>query len=75
MIYVLGCDNAGHVKDLTARYDPKWHSTTRKLRVEPDWWEEAIGAWRAAASRRDKEEDEELLKDLQERPMPQSIAE
>ncbi|XP_043229195.1 DNA repair protein complementing XP-C cells homolog isoform X1 [Amphibalanus amphitrite] len=75
LVYVVGCDNAGHIKDLTARYDPKWHSSTRKLRVEPDWWSEATDAWRAAPTRRDKEEDEEMMRDLQERPMPQSIAE
>ncbi|KAF0307456.1 DNA repair protein complementing XP-C cells [Amphibalanus amphitrite] len=46
LVYVVGCDNAGHIKDLTARYDPKWHSSTRKLRVEPDWWSEATDAFK-----------------------------
>lgn len=60
MSYVLAVDGNGYLKDLSARYDPTWLTSTRKRRVEPEWWEETLSGFRCPASQRERQEDREV---------------
>ena len=63
------------MKDLTRRYVPHWNTVTRKQRVEPVWWEQAMKAWLGPKTAKDREEDERLDTMQLEAPLPKSIAE
>ncbi|XP_075234735.1 DNA repair protein complementing XP-C cells homolog [Lycorma delicatula] len=73
--YVLGWDNDNAVKDLTRRYVPHWMTITKKMRIEPDWWDETMRPFAAPRNARNREEDEELDKQLEDQPLPSSISE
>ncbi|GBO98853.1 DNA repair protein complementing XP-C cells homolog [Eumeta japonica] len=73
--YIVGWDNNNYLKDLTRRYVPHWNTVTRKLRVEPSWWNTALKPWLGPKTAKDKEEDEHLDKLQLEAPLPKSIAE
>eukprot|EP00079_Xenopus_tropicalis_P011875 XP_002938269.2 PREDICTED: DNA repair protein complementing XP-C cells isoform X2 [Xenopus tropicalis] len=71
--YVVGIDNAGCVKDVTRRYDVDWMTSTRKRRVEPDWWEETLMPYKNPDADREDREEVELEFKLLDQPLPTSI--
>ncbi|XP_069499506.1 DNA repair protein complementing XP-C cells [Ambystoma mexicanum] len=75
MTYVVGIDNDGCVKDVTKRYDAVWMTSTRKRRVDTEWWEETLTAYKSPFNEREKKEDLEFQSRLMEKPLPTSITE
>ncbi|XP_063751048.1 DNA repair protein complementing XP-C cells isoform X2 [Eleginops maclovinus] len=75
MTYVVAVDGHGFVKDLGRKYDPTWLTTSRKRRVDEDWWEETLGPFLGPEDERDKKEEKELQSRLLKKPLPVSIAE
>lgn len=73
--YILAWDNKNYIKDITSRYCPNWNTVTRKLRVDPKWWEQTLKAFAGPKSARDREEDEELARLQLEKPLPTTISE
>ncbi|XP_060622200.2 DNA repair protein complementing XP-C cells [Anolis sagrei] len=73
--YIIGIDNTGYVKDVTQRYDPAWMTTTRKTRVDPQWWEDTLEPYMSPLVEREKKEDREFIVKHQDRPLPTSIGE
>ncbi|XP_074862270.1 DNA repair protein complementing XP-C cells isoform X2 [Carettochelys insculpta] len=73
--YIVGIDTNGHVKDVTQRYDPGWMTSTRKCRVDPQWWEDTLKPYKSRFVEREKKEDREFLVKLQDQPLPTSIGE
>ncbi|KPP64872.1 DNA repair protein complementing XP-C cells-like [Scleropages formosus] len=71
--YVLAVDGDGCLKDLGCKYDPTWLTSTRKRRVDQEWWEESLQSFRSPASPREEKEDKEAK--LLDKPLPTSIAE
>lgn len=74
--YVLGYDNNGHVKDLTARYSSKWLTDTRKLRVgiaDKDWWKSTLVPYTTTNKDRDNKENQDMQQRLLSQPMPTAI--
>lgn len=74
-MYVLAWNNNKTIKDVTRRYAPQWMTVTRKVRVEPEWWNETMAPFLPAKNAREKEEDEDLDRQLEDKPLPTSIAE
>ncbi|XP_064154495.1 DNA repair protein complementing XP-C cells [Anguilla rostrata] len=74
MSYVLAVDGDGYLKDLSSRYDPTWMTSSRKRRVEPEWWEETLCPFRSPASQRERQEDQELQAKLLDKPLPTAIS-
>lgn len=60
LFYVVGFDNDGSVRDVTQRYDPAWMTSTRKSRVDPEWWEETLQPYQSPYVERDKKEENEV---------------
>ncbi|NXC11881.1 XPC protein, partial [Orthonyx spaldingii] len=75
LFYVVGFDNDGSVKDVTQRYDPVWMTSTRKSRVDPEWWEETLQPYESPYVERDKKEANEFQVKLQDQPLPTAIGE
>ncbi|EOA97369.1 DNA-repair protein complementing XP-C cells, partial [Anas platyrhynchos] len=75
LYYVVGFDNDGSVKDVTQRYDPVWMTTTRKNRVDPEWWEDTLQPYRSPFVERDEKEEKEFQVKLQDQPLPTAIGE
>uniref|UniRef100_A0A7N6BPV9 Xeroderma pigmentosum, complementation group C n=1 Tax=Anabas testudineus TaxID=64144 RepID=A0A7N6BPV9_ANATE len=73
--YVVSVDGDGFVKDLGKKYDPTWMTSSRKRRVDEDWWEETLEPFLGPEDDRDLKEDKELQNKLLNKPMPVSIAE
>ncbi|CAB3228293.1 unnamed protein product [Arctia plantaginis] len=73
--YVVGWDNNNYLKDLTRKYVPHFNTETRKLRVDPPWWDTAVSPYLGPKTARDREEDEYLSRMQLEAPLPKSIAE
>ncbi|KAM6343926.1 DNA repair protein complementing XP-C cells isoform 2-T2 [Alca torda] len=73
--YVVGFDNDGSVRDVTQRYDPVWMTTTRKSRVDPEWWEDTLQPYKSPYVERDKKEENEFQVKLQDQPLPTAIGE
>ncbi|XP_058855405.1 DNA repair protein complementing XP-C cells-like [Acipenser ruthenus] len=73
--YIVGIDDDGFVKDITRRYDPAWMTSTRKHRVDVEWWEETLECYRSPVNEREKKEDLELHAQLLDQPLPTSISE
>ncbi|XP_077370968.1 DNA repair protein complementing XP-C cells isoform X2 [Festucalex cinctus] len=73
--YVVGVDGDGFVKDLGRKYDPTWMTSTRKRRVEEEWWEETLQPFLRPEDERDVKEDKEMQKKLLNKPLPISITE
>lgn len=63
------------VKDVTRRYVSNWLYSEKKIRLCSKWWEKSLRAFRCARTRLDKEEDKEMDQNLQQQPLPRSIAE
>lgn len=47
----------------------------QQIRLCSKWWEKSLRAFRCARTRLDKEEDKEMDQNLQQQPLPRSIAE
>ncbi|KAF5280873.1 hypothetical protein FQR65_LT03022 [Abscondita terminalis] len=73
--YIITWDNNNYIKDVTQRYCPNWNTTTRKLRVDPKWWTQALKPFIGLKTARDKEEDEDLARLQLEKPLPTTIFE
>lgn len=58
--YVVSVDGDGFVKDLGRKYDPTWLTSTRKRRVDEDWWEETLEPLLGPEDERDRREDKEV---------------
>lgn len=58
--YVVSVDGDGFVKDLGRKYDPTWLTSSRKRRVDEDWWEEMLEPFLGPEDERDKKEDKEV---------------
>ncbi|KAM4893685.1 DNA repair protein complementing XP-C cells [Sylvia borin] len=75
LFYVVGFGNDGSVRDVTQRYDPAWMTSTRKSRVDPEWWEETLQPYESPCVERDKKEANEFQVKLQDQPLPTAIGE
>lgn len=75
MRYVLAWYNDCNIKDITIRYDPYFHTLTRKIRVDPKWWKATLQSYSPKRSVREREENEELDKQLEETPLPKTVSE
>ncbi|XP_070766553.1 DNA repair protein complementing XP-C cells [Enoplosus armatus] len=73
--YVVSLDGDGFLKDLGRKYDPTWMTSSRKRRVDEDWWEETLEPFLGPEDERDKMEDKELQNKLLNKPLPISVAE
>ncbi|XP_030588793.1 DNA repair protein complementing XP-C cells isoform X2 [Archocentrus centrarchus] len=73
--YVVSVDGDGFVKDLGKKYDHTWMTSSRKRRVDDDWWEETLQPFLGPEDERDIKEDKELQNKLLNKPMPVSVAE
>ncbi|XP_041047943.1 DNA repair protein complementing XP-C cells isoform X1 [Carcharodon carcharias] len=73
--YIISFDNESCVRDVTQRYDLAWMTVTRKHRVDPEWWDKTLAAYKSNCTERQKEEDLELQAKLLERPLPTSVGE
>uniref|UniRef100_A0AAY4DUD4 Xeroderma pigmentosum, complementation group C n=1 Tax=Denticeps clupeoides TaxID=299321 RepID=A0AAY4DUD4_9TELE len=73
--YIIAIDGDGCVKDLSSRYDLTWMTSSRKRRVDQEWWEETLGFYKPLVSERERSEDRELQARLLNKPLPTSIAE
>ncbi|XP_036036301.1 DNA repair protein complementing XP-C cells isoform X2 [Onychomys torridus] len=73
MTYVVGIDNDGWVRDVTQRYDPVWMTTTRKCRVDAEWWAETLRPYQSPLTEREKKEDQEFQAKHLDEPLPTSI--
>lgn len=60
LTYVVSVDSDGFVKDLGKKYDPTWMTSSRKRRVDEDWWGETLEPFLGPEDARDKEEDKEV---------------
>lgn len=58
--YVLSVDGDGFVKDLGRKYDPTWMTSSRKRRVDDEWWEETLEPFLGPEDERDRKEDKEV---------------
>uniref|UniRef100_A0A673BPP7 Xeroderma pigmentosum, complementation group C n=1 Tax=Sphaeramia orbicularis TaxID=375764 RepID=A0A673BPP7_9TELE len=75
LTYVVSVDEDGFVKDLGRKYDPTWMTTSRKRRVDEEWWEETLETLQRPEDERDRREEKELQSRLLNRPLPVSISE
>ncbi|XP_024149292.1 DNA repair protein complementing XP-C cells isoform X2 [Oryzias melastigma] len=73
--YVVAVDGNGFLKDLGRKYDPTWMTTSRKRRVDDDWWEETLQFFLGPEDERDVKEEKELQSKLLNKPLPISVAE
>lgn len=58
--YVVSVDGDGFVKDLGRKYDPTWMTSSKKRRVDEDWWEETLEPFLGPEDERDMKEDKEV---------------
>lgn len=74
--YVLAWNNDNSIKDVSPRYCEHWNTTTRKLRVEKEWWDDAIRPFLGKIlTERDKAENKYFEKIHSSKPMPTAISE
>uniref|UniRef100_A0A182XXB3 Rad4 beta-hairpin domain-containing protein n=1 Tax=Anopheles stephensi TaxID=30069 RepID=A0A182XXB3_ANOST len=74
--YVFAWDNAGHLKDVTARYVKNWNTACRMLRVEQAWLDVALRPLAAPdKTEADLLEAKELNKLDSDKPLPKTISE
>ncbi|XP_036434994.1 DNA repair protein complementing XP-C cells isoform X2 [Colossoma macropomum] len=73
--YVVGVDSEGYLKDLSTRYDPTWLTSSRRRRIDSEWWEETLDFYECPDSEREQQEDKELRDKLLDKPLPTSISE
>lgn len=70
LIYVVGIDSCGKLKDLTPKYAFEWCTKNRKWRIPGSWWSDTLQPYLVD----DEEEDVEIRGLLLERPMPTGVA-
>lgn len=58
--YVVSVDGEGFVKDLGRKYDPNWMTSSRRRRVDEDWWEETLAPFLGPEDERNKKEEKEV---------------
>lgn len=58
--YVVSLDDDGFLKDLGRKYDPAWMTSSRKRRVEEEWWEQATEPFMGPEDEKDKREEKEV---------------
>ncbi|XP_072536954.1 DNA repair protein complementing XP-C cells [Salminus brasiliensis] len=73
--YVVGVDGEGYLKDLGIRYDPTWLTSSRRRRIDSEWWDETLEFYVCPDSEREQKEDKELQDKLLDKPLPTSINE
>ncbi|XP_061592696.1 DNA repair protein complementing XP-C cells [Cololabis saira] len=73
--YVVAVDANGALKDLGRKYDPTWMTSSRKRRVEDDWWEDTLQPFLGPEDEKDVKEEKELQNKLLNKPLPTSVAE
>ncbi|XP_042904947.1 DNA repair protein complementing XP-C cells homolog [Parasteatoda tepidariorum] len=73
--YILGYDNDCYVKDLTKRYCSEYMTSTLKLRVDSDWWEETLEYFAPPNSKLNKDEEKKLEEILVNKPLPKTVGE
>lgn len=57
------------------RYCKNFSTVTRKLRVDPKWWEETLQPFVGKPTMRDKEEDDDFHRQQLDQPLPKAIQE
>lgn len=75
LTYVVGYDDNDKLRDLTSRYASRWLIFNRKLRPDQPWWDETIASYESSDKKGNKKEDEQLLENLRQKPMPTTISE
>lgn len=60
LTYVVAVDGNGFLKDLGRKYDPTWMTSSRKRRVDDEWWEETLRPFLGPEDERDKQEEKEV---------------
>ncbi|XP_073327159.1 DNA repair protein complementing XP-C cells [Pagrus major] len=75
LMYVVSVDGDGFLKDLGRKYDPTWMTSSRKRRVDEEWWEETLEPFLGPEYDRDLQEDKELQNKLLNKPLPISVGE
>ncbi|XP_019633892.1 PREDICTED: DNA repair protein complementing XP-C cells-like [Branchiostoma belcheri] len=75
MVYVVGVDTEGSVKDVTKRYAAGWMTSTRLLREDRHgtWWTDTLRLYSSSDKDRSKKEDIELHSKLLQKPLPTTI--
>ncbi|XP_067000076.2 DNA repair protein complementing XP-C cells homolog [Anabrus simplex] len=74
--YVLAWNTDRTLKDVTRRYCAQFHTATRKQRVDQDWLDKALKPFLVRRpTARDREEEEDMDRQLQDRPLPKTLAE
>ncbi|KAF4523287.1 hypothetical protein B566_EDAN009410 [Ephemera danica] len=73
--YVVAFGNDTSVRDVSKRYCPQFYTVTRKQRVDADWWDGAIKPFYGRQTAHDREEEADMDKQMQDRPLPTSIGE
>lgn len=58
--YVLAVDGNGCLKDLGRKYDPTWMTSSRKRRVDDEWWEETLLPFLGPEDEKDIKEEKEV---------------
>ena len=72
LVYVIGIDENGSVKDLSPKYAFKWCTVTRKQRIPGSWWNDTIQPLLTDVHA--SKEDLEIKNLLLERPIPNTIS-
>lgn len=62
--YVVAVDDEGYLKDLSSRYDPTWLTSSRRRRVDSEWWEETMELYKSPDTERGQKEDQEVCVNL-----------
>ncbi|XP_071082205.1 DNA repair protein complementing XP-C cells-like [Haliotis cracherodii] len=71
--YVIAFSADGFLRDVTARYASQWMSHTRKLRVDPEWWDETLELYKNPAPEQGDNDEDDIRAQLMKRPLPTSI--
>lgn len=58
--YVVGVDDEGYLKELSCRYDPTWLTSSRRRRIDSEWWEETVELYKSPDAERGRKEDQEV---------------
>eukprot|EP00095_Tigriopus_kingsejongensis_P012085 maker-scaffold60_size442463-snap-gene-3.29 protein:Tk12085 transcript:maker-scaffold60_size442463-snap-gene-3.29-mRNA-1 annotation:"dna repair protein complementing xp-c cells-like protein" len=70
MMYVIGCDGRGQLKDVTKRYAKNFMTHNRKLRVDQNWFAQSINRFAPPKGALDDLENEHIEQSLQSMPIP-----
>ena len=70
LVYVIGINGCGKLKDLTSKYAFDWCTKNRKWRIPGSWWGDSLHPHLVD----DEQEDVEIKGLLLERPIPTNVA-